>query len=177
MALTKDKKQAIVAEVAALLAESKLTVMASYPGTTVAAMQQLRHTARGSGTTVRVVKNRLVKQALAQNDQLKAIDASVLNGPLLYAFNAEDEAAPAQTLASFAKENPTLEFVGAITADGHLMSAADIKALAALPGKQQLRGILVGTLAAPLSGFVNVLSGNVRGVLNVLNARAESLGA
>jgi large subunit ribosomal protein L10 len=95
---------------------------------------------------------------------------------LLYAFNSEDEVAPAQNLQAFAKTNPTLEFVGAITADGQFMSAEDVKALANLPSKEQLRAMLVGTIAAPLSGFVNVLSGNIRGVLNVLNARAEALG-
>ena len=55
------------------------------------------------------------------------------------------------------------------------MSTDDVKVLAALPSKDQLRAQLVGTLGAPLSGFVNVLSGNIRGVMNVLNARAESL--
>ncbi|HEY1644864.1 MAG TPA: 50S ribosomal protein L10, partial [Candidatus Saccharimonadales bacterium] len=91
------------------------------------------------------------------------------------AFNSEDEVAPAQILASFAKTNPGIEFVGAFSSDGQFMVAEDVKILANLPSKDQLRAMLVGTLAAPLSGFANVLSGNVRGVLNVLNARSEQL--
>ena len=55
------------------------------------------------------------------------------------------------------------------------MSVEDVKALASLPSKEQLKGQLVGLFAAPLSGFVNVLSGNIRGILNVLNARVQSL--
>jgi large subunit ribosomal protein L10 len=175
MALTKDKKQEVIGEVAGLLQNSKLTVIAKYEGTGVKAMQQLRRDARPAGTTVKVIKNRLVKQALKSADSLKDVDTSALEGMLLYAFNSEDEVAPAQSLQTFAKKNPTLQFVGAITAEGQFMEAADVKALASLPGKEQLRAQLAGTIGAPLSGFANVLAGNVRGVLNVLNARAEVL--
>lgn len=176
MALTKNKKNEVIDEVAGLLASSKMTVVAAYPGTTVKAMQSLRRQGRENGTTVRVVKNRLVIKALGSTEALKDVDTSELKGQLLYAFNSEDEAAAAQTLANFAKASPTLEFVGAITADGAFMNATDVKALAALPSKQQLRGQLVGMLGAPLSGFVGVVSGNMRGILNVLSARAEALG-
>ena len=175
MALTKAKKQEVIEEVAKLLADSKLTVVAKYEGTSVKAMQQLRRDAKENGTAVKVIKNRLVKQALASNEVLKDVDSSQLVSQLLYAFNSEDEVAPAQVLASFAKLNPNVSFVGAFTVDGQFMSSDDVKALASLPSKDQLRAQLVGTIGAPLSGFVNVLSGNVRGVLNVLNARAESL--
>lgn len=175
MALTKDEKNQVVADVSELLAHSKLTVVAQYQGTGVKQMQELRRSARETGTVVKVVKNRLVRQALLATDGLKETDSSVLTGQLLYAFNAEDEVAPAQALANFAKKNPTIEFVGAITPEGQFMAVDDVKSLAALPSKDQLRAQLVGTLGAPLSGFVNVLSGNIRGVLNVMSARAEAI--
>lgn len=175
MALTKAKKHEVVAEVGQLLSSSKLTVVAAYQGTTVKALQTLRRDARGNATQVRVVKNRLVIKAIEDVDAFSHTDTSALTGQLLYAFNSEDEVAPAQALAAFGKTNPTLQFVGAYTADGTFIGADDVKALAALPSKDQLRGMLVGTIAAPLSGFVNVMAGNVRGVLNVLNARAETL--
>src|SRR6185437_3437067 len=95
-----------------------MTVVAAYPGTTVKAMQALRKQARGNGTQLRVVKNRLVIKAIQQNDALKSADTSSLTGQLVYAFNSSDEVAPAQVIANFAKTNPTLEFVGAISADG-----------------------------------------------------------
>ena len=175
MALSKDKKNSVVAEVAELLAESKMTVVAQYTGTTVKAMQTLRRDARANGTKVKVVKNRLAIQAVKQVDKLKDVDTSALNGMLVYAFNAEDEVAPAQALATFARLNPTIQFVGAITADGNFIGADDVKALASLPSKEQLRGQLVGTIAAPLTGFVGVMSANLRSVLYALNARAEQL--
>src|SRR5580704_10143178 len=101
MALSRDKKNQVVAEVAELLSEAKLTVVANYPGTSVKAMQQLRRQARENGTSVRVIKNRLFKQALATNDKFKDLDTSLLKGQLLYAFNSSDEVAPAQSLANF----------------------------------------------------------------------------
>ena len=176
MALSKQKKAEVVDEVGQLLDSSRLTVIAKYPGTSVKSMQQLRRQAAENGTIVRVIKNRLVKKALESNGRLKAVDTAVLSGQLIYAFNADDEVAPAQSLAGFAKTETQIEFVGAITADGQILSADDVKALASLPSKIQLRGMLVGTIAAPLSGLVNVMAGNVRGVLNVLNARADQLG-
>ncbi len=148
---------------------------AKYSGTPVKAMQQLRRSGKENGTVVKVIKNRLVVKALKDSSKYKDVDTSSLNDMLIYAFNGEDEVAPAQTLANFAKTSPTIEFVGAFTADGQFMSPEDVKALASLPSKEVLRSMLVGTLAAPLSGFANVLAGNVRGVLNVLNARSEQI--
>lgn len=173
MALSRNKKNEVVEAVGGLLETSKLTVLAAYSGTSVKELQQLRRDARVSGTNVKVVKNRLVIKALEGNERLKGIDTSVLTGQILYAFNSQDEIAPAQVLASFAKTAPTLQFVGGITYDGIFINADDVRALASLPGKDQLRGMLIGTIAAPLGGFVNVMAGNVRGVLNVLNARAQ----
>lgn len=174
MALSKQKKSDIVAEVDSLLKNSKLTVIARYKGTSVQGMQELRRQARDNHTSVKVIKNRLVIKAIEQNPALKDIDTSVLEGQLLYAFSTEDETAPAQSLANFAKTEPQIEFVGALTEEGKLLAAEEVSALAILPSKDQLRSMLAGTIAAPLSGFVNVMSGNIRGLLNVLNARAES---
>ncbi len=173
MALTKDQKNQVVADVSELLAHSKLTVVAQYQGTGVKQMQELRRNARETGTVVKVVKNRLVRQALLATDDLKDTDVSALTGQLLYAFNADDEVAPAQALANFAKQQPSIQFVGAITPEGKFMAVDDVKSLASLPSKDQLRAQLVGTIGAPLSGFVNVLNGNLRGFLNVLSAKAE----
>lgn len=175
MALTRVEKNDVVADVANLLATSKLTVAAKYQGTTVKAMQELRKSAKENGTVVKVVKNRLVIKALQQNATFKNAPVSELTSMLVYAFNAEDEVAPAQALATFAKKNPTIQFVGGYTADGNFINAADVTALAALPSKDQLRAMLVATVAAPLTGFASVMAANVRGVLNVLNARSEAI--
>ena len=123
MALTKDKKNEVISEVSELLKASKMTVIAKYQGTSVKSMQDFRRQAKATGTTVKVAKNRLVKQAISQTGSLKNIDTGVLEGMLLYAFNPEDEVAPAQVIAAFRRLQPTLEFVGAISADGRFLSS------------------------------------------------------
>lgn len=173
MALTKDQKNQVVSEVAEFLASSKMTVVAAYPGTTVKAIQQLRRDAVENGTQIRVIKNRLVIKALQQNDNLKDADVSALTGQLLYAFNSEDEVAPAQALASFAKTNPSIVFVGAISAEGKFLSADDVKALATLPGKEQLIAQVLATLQSPLHDVTNALSGNLHALLDGVEAKAS----
>jgi large subunit ribosomal protein L10 len=173
MALTKDQKNQVVSEVAEFLAGSKMTVVAAYPGTTVKAIQQLRRDAIENGTQIRVIKNRLVIKAVQQNDNLKDVDVSALNGQLLYAFNSEDEVAPAQALANFAKTNPSIVFVGAISAEGKFLNADDVKALATLPGKEQLIAQVVATLLSPVNDVTNALSGNLHALLDGVEAKAS----
>ena len=174
MALTKQEKQDVVAEVSELLQASKMTVVAKYQGTTVKALQTLRREARDNGTTVKVVKNRLVIQALKATDSLKAADTSALEGMLLYAFNGEDEVAAAQVLANFAKTNPSIEFVGAIDNTGAFLAADDVKALASLPGKNQLIAETVAMLLSPVHDITNALSGNLHALLDGIEAKATS---
>jgi len=175
MALSKQKKTDLVENAVRLLDSSKMTVFAQYKGIPVKSMQALRKKSADNQTVIKVIKNRLVIQALKQTANLKEVSTETLKDQLVYAFNDQDETAAAQSLNNFAKTEPNLVFVGAIAADGSMLSADDVKIIANLPTKEQLRGQLVGTIAAPLSGFMNVLNGNLRGVLNVLGARAETI--
>ncbi len=170
MALTKDEKSAVVNEVSSLLTESKMTVVANYKGITVKSIQALRKSAKENGTTVKVVKNRLVKQALKNVDTLKDVEISELKEQLLYAFNSTDEVAPAKALNDFAKNEPALEFVGAITAEGKFISKEEVKALASLPSKTQLIAGVINTLQSPLRGTISALSGNLHGYLQAIEA-------
>lgn len=175
MARTRAQKEATVAGIAALLGSSKVTVFARYSGTPVKAMQQLRRDTKEGGTHIRIIKNRLFKRALAQVEELKEVDSTEVKGQLLYAFNPNDEADAARGLGDFAKTNPQIEFVGAITSDGKLLSADEVKQLASLPAMPQLRATLVGMLSGPSTGLVSVLSANLRGVANVLSSRSKAL--
>lgn len=174
MALTKDKKNEVVKEVSELLANSKMTVVAAYQGTPVKAMQQLRRDGRDSGTVLKVVKNRLVKKAIESTDAVKDTDTSALNGMLLYAFNSEDEVAPAQVLATFAKTQPNIEFIGAISADGKFLPADEVKALATLPSKNELIAQVLATLTSPVNDVLGGLSGNLHALLDGIEAKAAN---
>jgi large subunit ribosomal protein L10 len=174
MALTKEKKNQVVEEVSNLLTDSKMTVIAAYKGTPVKALQALRREARDNGTTMKVVKNRLVIKALNESKTHKDTDTSALTGMLLYAFNSKDEVAPAQVIAQFAKTQPSLSFVGAYTSEGTFIGAEEVKALAALPSKHQLVAGIISTLNSPVRDVMSGLSGNLHGILNALEAKASN---
>lgn len=174
MAITRDKKNALVAEVTELLSSSKMTVFAQYQGIGVADLQELRRAAREAGVTIKVVKNRLVRVALASIDTYKDVDTSSLTGQLIYAVSAEDEVAPAQVMNEFAKTHPALQFVGAISGEGANLSADEVKALAGLPSRDQLIGEVVSQLLSPVHDITNGLSGNLHALLDGVEAKATS---
>lgn len=174
MALTKQQKDEVVAEISGLLSSSKMTVVAAYKGTTVKAMQELRRSAKENGTNVRVIKNRLVIKAIQATDSHKNTETSALVGQLMYAFNDQDEVAPAQSLAQFAKTNPSIEFVGAFSADGQFLGADEVKALATLPSKPQLIAEVLATLSSPVNDIMSALSGNLHALLDGVEAKATN---
>ncbi len=172
MALSRQKKEEIIAEVTTLLEASKLTVVADYRGTTVSQLQALRKQAQGNGTKVKVVKNRLFKQALAGSKQFKDADNSALTEQLIYAFNDADEVEPARALHNFSKKNPTIKFVGAFSAEGAFIGADEVKALAVLPSKDSLIASVMATLESPINDVMSGLSGGLGGIMSGLEAKA-----
>jgi large subunit ribosomal protein L10 len=175
MAITRDKKSALVAELQDLFSSAKGTAGASYTGLTVADMQELRAAAREIGVVIKVTKNRLVRVALGSSEIYKASDTSLLKGQLVYAFSSDDEVAPAQLLAKFAKAHPEMRLIVGFDGAGTSFNTADVNALASLPTKDQLRGQLVSVIAAPLTGFLGVANGAQRGFAQVLSQRAKAI--
>lgn len=174
MAITRDKKNALVAEVTELLSSSKMTVFAQYQGIGVADLQELRRAAREAGVTIKVVKNRLVRVAMGESATYKEADTSALLGQLLYAFSADDEVAPAKVLDEFAKTHPTLELVAGFSGEGLAQNAADVKALAGLPSKHQLIAEVVAQLLSPVHDTTNALSGNLHALLDGIGEKATA---
>ena len=174
MAISKEKKDAQVAELVELFKNAKIAVTAKYTGLTVQDVQDLRKEAREAGVVIKVVKNRLVKVALQKSDNYKSADATSLTDQLLYAFSSEDEVAPAQVLAKFAKTHGSLQLVSGFS-EGNSLTTSIVNELASLPTKDQLRGQFVSVLAAPLTRFLGVANGTQRGMTQVLAQRAESM--
>ena len=174
MAISKDKKQALVSELAELFASAKGTAVAKYQGISVAELQELRKSAREAGVTIKVVKNRLVRVAMGDNKTYKEADTSALLGQLLYAFSTDDEVAPAKVLDTFAKTHPNLELVAGFSGEGLAQNAADVKALAGLPSKHQLIAEVVAQLLSPVHDTTNALSGNLHALLDGIEAKATA---
>jgi large subunit ribosomal protein L10 len=173
MAITKAKKQTLVAELSELLGQAKMTVYAKFAGVNVQDIQVLRRAAREAGVQIKVVKNRLVIKALETTDGYKKTDSSGLTGQLLYAISSEDEVAPAQVLDKFAREHPELELVGGFSGEGVNLDTAEVKNLAGLPSKEQLIAEVVATLLSPVNDVVGGLD-SLGGILNAVEAKASN---
>ena len=172
MAISKDKKQALVAEMSELFANAKGTAVAKYQGTSVADLQELRKAARENGVVIKVVKNRLVRVAMANSDVYKDTDTSALEGQLLYAVSTDDEVMAAKVLNDFAKTHPSVELVAGFSGEGLAQSTADVVALAGLPSKNQLIAETVAQLLSPVHDVTNALSGNLHALLDGVESKA-----
>ncbi len=171
MAVTRKAKEQALAELESNLQGAKAVVFADYRGTTVKKIDQLRRELRKENIYAKVAKITLIRRAMEKMGiDVSAMDFKV---PVAITISKEDEVAPARILSEFAKTNKNVQILLGIM-DNKVITAAEVSALAALPSKQVLRGQVVGTIAAPISGFVNVLAGNLRSLVYVLNAIKES---
>ena len=160
----------MISELSESLTSAKGVVFANFQGLKMTELDELRATCRTKGVSFMAGKKTLVGQAL-KSAGINA-DVSNFSGGVSVATSPSDEVAAAQLLAEFGKKHPLMVLFGGIL-EGSFIDDKKVAALASLPGKQQLLGQLVGTLNAPVSGFVNVLAGNLRGLVNVLNAVKE----
>lgn len=174
MAISKDKKLELVNELSELLASAKGIAFASYNGTTVAELQELRRDARQNDVVIRVFKNRLVQVSMKQSDTFKGLDTSNLSGQLLYAFSDNDEVLSAKTLNDFAKSHPSLVIAGGFSGEGLAQSAEDTVALASLPSKDRLIAEVVAQLLSPVHDVTNALSGNLHALLDGVADKATA---
>lgn len=150
MSLNRTEKQAVVTEVAALAGKAQTLVLAEYRGIEVEPMTRLRAQARGKGVHLQVLKNTLARRAV-QGTSFEVL-AEDMSGPLIYAFS-EDAIAAAKVLNDFGKTNDKLVLrAGAI--NGKKLDAEGVKALAAIPSREELLAKLLGVMQAPLTGFV-----------------------
>ncbi len=164
------QKKEVVSELSEKIKSAKAIVFADYRGLTVEQDTELRNALRKEGVEYKVVKNTLTRFAANENG-LEGLD-SFLNGPTSMAISSTDAVAPAKVLAEYAKKYEKLELkVGVV--EGKIIDLDGIKQLAELPSREVLIAKVLGGFNAPISGLVNVLNGNIRGLAIVLNAIAE----
>jgi large subunit ribosomal protein L10 len=154
LGLNLEQKQAVVAEVAAQLANAQAVIVAEYRGLDVARVTQLRSKARKSGLYLRVLKNTLARRAVKGTPFEQLSDQMV--GPLMYGI-AADPVAGAKVIAEFAKENELFVIRGGAMANTK-MSDKDVKALALLPSREELIAKLMGTMQAPVAKLVRTMN-------------------
>lgn len=167
MPKSKQQKQGTVESLVAGLKQAKGVVFANFQGLTVAQSEELRKLARADGIAVVAAKKTLVKRALDEAG-LNDVDAKSFPGGVA-TFIGNDEVSPARIVQTFAKKNEIVTIFGGIL-EGKFIDAVMVKNLASLPSKLELLGKLVGSMSAPISGFVRVNAAVIRGLMNVLNA-------
>ena len=172
MAKTRIEKEKMLAKLNDRLENSKSAVLVDYKGLKVKDIQDLRKSLLQKKVHFNVFKNSLIKIAFKKHGI--EFDQGIFKKPIAIAFALEDEVSGAKEIDLFAKKNEALEILGGIL-EKKAIDADMVKRLAALPSREELLAKMVGSIASPLSGIVNVLVGNVRGLVNVLNAYREKI--
>jgi len=154
LSLNLEQKQAVVAEVSAQVKTAQAIVVAEYRGLEVKDMTDLRKKARSSGVYLRVLKNTLVRRAVADTPFAGLTDKMV--GPLAYGISS-DPVKVAKVLNEFAKSNEKFIIKAGAMANT-VMSPKDVASLASMPSREELLSKLMGTMQAPIAKFVRTLN-------------------
>lgn len=173
--MQKEDKQRVVAELTERLQSSQTLIVADYRGLTMTQIDNLRTELLKHGARFQVVKNTLTRRAAeaAGADTLLAL----LEGPTAIAFLEADgdPVAVAKAIGATARETRVLEVRGGIL-EGRTVTAAEIESLATLPPVEQLRGQVLGAIAAPLYSVVGLFNAPLQNLVGLIDARIEQLG-
>ena len=168
---TRAQKEAIVKGLTAKLKDSKAVVFSDFKGMTTKDMTALRREMRSEGLDFGVFKKTLIDIAI--KDAGLEMIINDMDGQIAVAVSDTDEVAAAKIISKFGKANDNLKIVAGILGE-KAISKDEVAALAKLPSKEEMLARFVGTINAPVSGFVNALAGNLRNLVQVLKAVSDS---
>lgn len=171
MPKTRQQKETTLKKLEENLAKMKAAYFVTFDGLKVKEIVELRKLLREQKIDYEVIKKTLLK--LGFKKYKMDIDVDKITGSLGMAIGYEDEVMPAKILYTFAREHPALKLVGGIF-DNKLIDQKQAISLAKLPGKEELLTKLVWLVQYPVSGLVNVLQGNLRGLVYALKAMSEN---
>ena len=166
-----EEKQAVVAKLVEQLKNAKAGVVCDYKGITVENDTALRRSLRKAGVEYVVVKNTLLRRAVREVG-LEGLEP-YLKGMSSVALSNDDPVAPAKVLSEYSKKTKGAFALKAGFVEGKVIGDQGVSALADLPPREVLIATVLGTLNAPITGFVTVLNANIRGLAVALQAIAE----
>ncbi len=166
MALTKEKKQKTVEALEQKIDDQKIMIFAGFKNIKNKDLLGLRKDLKLKSSGLMVAKKTLAN--LAFKKKKLEIDTDVFEGETAIVFGFEDEITPAKTTFDFSKNNPSFKILGGFL-EGKFRSSADITELAKLPSREEILGRFVGAINSPVSSFVGVLNGNIKGLITVLS--------
>ncbi len=165
MALTREKKEQIIEEIKRLLDDQKAMVFFNFEGLKTREMTELREALRQAEGKVKVVKKTLAEIAFKEFDA--GMRKNIFKKQLAIGFGMKDETAPMKIVYNFSKKNEKFEILGGYL-DKEFLTKEKILLLAQLPLKENLMAQFLYIIKYPISGFANALSGNIKGLVNVL---------
>lgn len=172
MPKSKKQKKDILEAIKDKISRSKSIVFTNFDKLEVKESEELRSKLKEENSEYYVAKKTLFEKAF-EKENIENLDPRKFEGRVAVVFGYEDEVAPAKIVAEFQKEHEDkVGFIAGIL-ENKLLNAEEVSALSKLPSKRELYAKIVGSINAPVSGFVNVLAGNIRGLVNVLKAVEE----
>ena len=180
MALTKEQKQKQIKDIKKNISNQKSVIFVDFNKVSSKDMFGLRKTLKDVGCNLKIAKKTLVRIAFGQSNisfwnKIKesvpgqlALVLGIDSSPLAKGERVEDEVAPARIANKFSKDHETFKILCGIF-ENKFIGREEILVLANLPSKQELLGKVVGSIAAPMFGFMNILQGNIKGLVVVLS--------
>jgi len=171
LAISKARKDELVAQYMDLIERSGAIFLTEYTGMNVKSLDALRNKVYEAQGEFHITKNTLLQHALEQSN--RPVPEELLVGQVATGFAFGEAPALAKTLVDFAGENDRLSLRGGILGE-NMLSADEVNALAKLPSLDQLRAQIIGLISAPAQGIVSAITNGVRQVVNVIDAYAKS---
>jgi large subunit ribosomal protein L10 len=172
MPKTKEQKKEILNSLEEKISQSKSIIFAGFDSLGVQENQSLRKDLKKENGEYLVTKKTLLNLAF-KNKGIEGLDLNTLTGQVATIFAYQDEISPAKVLAKFRKDKEEkIYFLGGLL-EGKIINKEKVEELSKLPSREELYAKMVGSIKAPISGFVNVLSGNLRNLVYVLKAIEE----
>jgi large subunit ribosomal protein L10 len=173
MMMTRERKAQEIAVISERFGRSKAAFLVDFKGMDVENVTKLRKSLRPVESEMKVVRNTLALRALADHPDMKKALENEFAGTNAIVFAYEDPSAAAKALRDFGKEVEVFQIKsGAL--DGQRLSEAAVKQLADLPGKDELRAMLLAVFAAPATKFLRTVQAVPEGFARVLNAYSET---
>ena len=170
MAVTKVQKQKILDDLKDKIARQKAMVLIGITGLKVKDISDLRKKLKAINANLKVAKKTLIEKAFKESNL--EFDKNTYKEEIALVFGFQDEILPAKTVYQSGVINEKLKILGGFL-EGKFKKAEEIITLAQLPTKDELLARLIGSIASPISGLVNVLQGNIKGLITVL-AKAKT---
>lgn len=167
MAITKEKKEIILEELREKFSRQKAVVIVGITGLKVKETTELRDKIREIDGNLKVAKKTLMNIVLKENNL--EFNKDKFKEEIALVFGFKDEVSSAKEVYQFSKKNKNLKILGGYL-EGDFKEAKEVIALAKLPSREELMARVVGGIGSPISGFVNVLKGNIKGLMFVLSA-------